>query len=366
VRTDRKGAAVTDRTVDYRGSSEYLGSLSPASGGGAVLAGWTSVHDPAEGIARGYADTALAIRLDSRGRTVWSRTYPRSGNGMAGAVLEAPDGGHLLLGTAAGADAGRGCGAGPDPLPALWALRLDSSGGEGEGACLDLGGFVQDVMAVPSGDGGGAVAVARLSKDGGRHHTPVAVKVSFGAEFGAVREFSPEGHQQPAAEAALGGGRVAVAGWKAVRDGDMRTRLTMDLDGRPWIVVLGPGLETVSRTPAGFWPDTARIHGMAGTPGGLAAAASEDRGRAFIVMETGPSGEPLRTRGFSGRGFSRALAVAPFPDGSLAVAGETSSWTGDLAFRGPPAWGAGFSTSAAWVMKFAPGGMNAGEVRFGR
>ena len=88
---DSTGRALWSRTYGAPGR-DALESVRRTVDSGYILAGGTALPGSA-------AETPWVLRIDGRGDTVWSRTYPGPGNGHVEAAVQSAGGGFVLAGT---------------------------------------------------------------------------------------------------------------------------------------------------------------------------------------------------------------------------------------------------------------------------
>jgi hypothetical protein len=359
LRLNAGGGIVWKRSLGGRGF-DYVDYAAETSDGGFLLAGGTNTRNgdfgrgPKPG--PGGGSDAWAMLMDAGGGTVWIKSYGGAGEDGAGAVLEDPAGGYLLVGWSSSAGVGRGCGPGPGGA-SLWALSLGEGGAPGGGECLATPWPVYRPLAVRSG--GGALAVANgAEEDGGG--ALFTAEVGPGPSFGGLKRL--EGGPSPRASAAAplrGGGLLAggCAGYSSDGNGscqgalllrtapDGSTAFMLDPDAVPTADLRG-----VARSKGGYLAaGTAKRRGTGGKGRGAGGEADGD----LLALMVSDAGEVLWKLAMGGSGEDGASSLAVYPDGGMVAAGYTSSWDGDLAFRGRPNrpdW----QNATGWVVKIAP------------
>ena len=111
IKTDSGGNVMWSQT--YGGSQyDYALAVKETADSGYILAGVTN------SFGAGYRDLYL-IKTDSVGDTLWTRTHGGSDNDVGAAVLQAQDGGYVVLGTTYSYSAGSGD---------VWLVKTDPSG----------------------------------------------------------------------------------------------------------------------------------------------------------------------------------------------------------------------------------------------
>jgi hypothetical protein len=93
IKTDSEGKAVWERTFDNSGANQIGNSVQQTSDGGYIIAGHKNT-----GIYGEYSDAYL-IKTDSKGITVWEKTFGGPHGEWHFSVRQTKDGGYILSGT---------------------------------------------------------------------------------------------------------------------------------------------------------------------------------------------------------------------------------------------------------------------------
>ena len=125
VKLDTKGRKVWAKTFGGSGSDSY-GLITVAADGGYLLTGITNSTDgDATGNHGGF--DILVLKLDAAGNKVWTKTFGGTGNEMAYSILSTPDGGCAIAGNT-GSNDGDVSGNHSTSTLDMWVLKLDNTG----------------------------------------------------------------------------------------------------------------------------------------------------------------------------------------------------------------------------------------------
>ncbi len=299
VRVDRSGRPLWERR-DGGADTEQLYGVAAAPDGGAFVAGHT------RSVGAGESDLWLQ-RLDGRGERVWARTLGGPANDRARALAATPEGGVIAAGFSA-SDGARG--------RDLWVVRL---GPEGTVRWdRRFGGALDDMAYAVAADGAGGAVVGGYERSTdqaqGFDFRVLRLDADGAVTWEAALDRTP--FDIVTAVAATTDGGAVVAGTARHAGLDVRV-LRLDATGRVvWERVLGgDGAETAwSVAPVG---DGFVLAGSTSS----GSAGSQDL---WLVGLTG-EGEVRFDERHGGALWERATAVAALADGSLWVAGYTTS-----------------------------------------
>ena len=299
LRLDREGRRLWERRDGGADTEQFYGIVA-AVDGGAFVAGHT------RSVGAGESDLYIE-RLGARGERLWERTLGGPANDRARALAGTADGGVVAAGfTASSGHGGRD----------LWVVRLD-----GDGAVAwerRFGGPADDMAHAVAADGAGGAVVGGYTREADAARGFDFRVLRLDGDGGVVWEASLD--RTPfdlvtAVVATEDGGAVAAG---TSPDGRLDVRVVR-FDGRGavrWERVLGgPGAETA-------W-------GLARVGGGFVLAGSSGSGGAgshdLWLVGLDEAGRVRFERRHGGALWDRATAVRALADGTLWVAGYTTS-----------------------------------------
>ncbi|HSA14452.1 MAG TPA: hypothetical protein P5346_06875 [Spirochaetota bacterium] len=350
--TRSSGAGVTDFLAMKLGSdgsvlwSETFGStdnelaysMAATADGGFIMAGEKRIYSILDefNLTSSYRYNFWIIRLDADGDKAWDKKFGGSDYDAANSIAQCADGGFIVAGYT------QSFGAEYDPGPHakkdLWVIRLDADGNKewetlyggefsSENAqsvrqCAD-GGFIVAGFKSEADTGNYDCLLLKLDGNGDVQWSRTAGGAGFDKALDVIE--TPAGNFLTAAEtASYGAGNTDY--YILCHDGS-GTLLWSKTFG-------GAGFER-ARSIAAAGGGAYMIAGYTGSKG----AGSRD----MWLVKINQAGDRIWDRTIGGASCDEAFSIAAYPDGSFAVAGNTSSYgSGEL---------------DCWVIKFTETGM---------
>jgi hypothetical protein len=128
IKTDRKGKKIWEKTYAGKSSGIYqhknANAVQQTSDGGYIMAGYTTVAHPSGT----WADDAWLIKTDAKGKTIWNITFGGTGediNDYAQDVQQTQDGGYIVAGRTNAFSVAE-----PDTMATdkAWLVKIDTRG----------------------------------------------------------------------------------------------------------------------------------------------------------------------------------------------------------------------------------------------
>ena len=308
------GDAVFSRTAGHPGYEFTTALVALDDGSGFALGGTTNYVNAND------KDFWL-VRLDIAGNKLWERTYERPGNDSAGAIVERPEGGFVLAGTAGTCAKGGTC------IRLVWTdekgdlltmmdktydKTYDEAGDQG------LGSWVAPNALKRLSNGNLAVAGSKgtdgwlliLDPSGNVLNTDPfgGPGWTYAGKPGGASTFSS------VAELPNGGGLLLGGQWWEPAESN--------LDG--WLVIEKGSI--VSAPKARTYGGAGQDYLMAATPlaDGSVAAVGVSGGNWWLLRTDKDLNQPWE-RTYGGSSYERAWDLEPGPDGSLLILGYTEA-----------------------------------------
>lgn len=338
-------------------SGDVAESMVATADGGVVFAGTTSSSNGDISGNHGNYDAWVA-KLDGDGNLLWSKCFGGTGSEQGKKIIATLDGGLLLVGAA---ESSNGDAAGNHGGNDVLVVRLDAAGNKLWSRCY--GGTYHDyggaALALP--DGGFVILGSTLSNDGdvtGYHGTANttfdALLLRIDASGNRIwgKAFGGSGQDIGNELTRTNDGGLAFCGTTFSNDGDISNTHG---NGDAWLVKLdATGNRAWSRVYGGSRQDGA-FHLLQKSDGSfiVANAASSNDGDVAGNHQAGladawitghdASGNRLWGQTFGGTSFDGCRGLLAASDGTLILAGETSSNNGDISGN--------HGLNDAWVMQ---------------
>ncbi len=326
--------------------TDVLNSIASASGGGFVLAGYT------ESKGAGEADAWL-LRLDSRGRDTWNRTF--GGAGIDGFLSLAK----LSDGSLAMGGVNRSTGSG---LADAWVISLDRKGIEKWERTI--GGDGRDMVLAIAATNGDGLVLAGLTQSQGKRLDDDLLVGRLDGKGNLLWKHALGGSQNDTATSivVLPDDEILLAGF---------TRSKGRGRADAWILRLnGQGKVLWERTFGGSGFDIPWSIALVADGGFIftgETGAGGRQGRDAWVMRLDAQGDPLWEKTFGGEKYDILTAIAPVPGGGFILAGNTESkgagrndgWVVRLDAQGEMLWEHTYgkkNQDAFWSITAVPGG----------
>ncbi|MCB9737830.1 MAG: RHS repeat protein [Deltaproteobacteria bacterium] len=305
-------------------------------GGAIVLAGNVTGQAPfGAGAPIGGAD-GWVLELDVTGKPLWSRVMGGTDSDIPRALTVDAQQGVVMAGGTASTDlVGGGASAGGNDV---WMVRLDASGSQSWS--FAVGGTGADTAYAVVSDGSGFIALGSTkSADlkgaplAGTGEDAVAVRVDAAGKQSWIARYGGTGNDLARAAVAVPGGFVAVG---ATTSTDLPGKQSTAGGQDVWLFRGDDsGAMLWNRSYGGSGADYG--YGVAAIPGGGYAVAARSNSPSLPgnaapagdvdgwIVRVDPAGDLLWSRTFGGTEYDLFSAITARPDGTIFVAGWTSS-----------------------------------------
>ena len=348
LKLNAKGVKIWERMLGGD-RADSLKSIAPASGGGFVLAGYTE--------SKGAGETdAWLLRLDSRGRDTWNRTFGGAGFDGFLSLAKASDGG-IAMG---GVNRSKGGG-----LAKAWVVRLDRKGEKKWERAF--GGGREMALAIAATDGDGLVLAGLTQSQGSRLDDDLLV-ARLDGKGNLLWKRALGGSQNDTATAILilPDGEILLAGFTRSKGRGRADAWILRLDGQGKVLwertFGGPGFDIAwAIAPAAGGGFVFAGETTVGKPTGGGRQA-----RDAWVMRLDAQGDPVWEKKFGGNKYDILSAIASVPGGGFILAGNTESkgagrndgWVVRLDAQGEMLWERTYGKKdrdAFWSITVVPG-----------
>ena len=307
VKTETRGDTLWTRT--FGGRDYDVGyAVQPTADGGYIIAGTT------RSLGSGRYDACL-IKTGARGEALWTRTYGGSSDDGARSVQQTTDGGYVIAGCTESFGAGQGD---------VYLVRADARGDTQW--TRTFGGANQDeAFSVRQTSDKGFVIVGLTQSFGAGEDDVYLVKTDARGDTMWTRTFGGDDDDFGYSVRQTADGGYIIAGLNESRGAGGEDVYLIKTDAR--------GDTSSTRTLGGTSTDEAHSVQQTADRGYIVAGSTYSFGAGDFdayLIRTDSGGETLWTRTFGGTGDDGAWSVQQAADGGFIVAGYTSSpGTGD-------------------------------------